>query len=56
MPKDIVSPLKSSIIGSIGIEIPKLTTRITKENKITKEKYILVLGLNLLLSLSLRVL
>jgi hypothetical protein len=43
MPKDIVSSLESLLIGSIGIEILKLIT------KITKEKYILVLGLNLLL-------
>jgi hypothetical protein len=39
-------------MGSIGIDIPKLTTGIAKENKITKEKYILVPGLNLLLLLS----
>jgi len=39
-------------MGCIGIETPKLTTGIAKENKITKEKYILVLGLNLLLPLS----
>ena len=56
MSKDIVSLLESSITGFIDIEIPKLITKITKENKITKEKYILVLGLNLLLLLSLRVL
>jgi len=56
MPKDIISSLESFIIGSIGIEIPKSITRITKENKITKEKYILVLGLNLLLLLSLGIL
>jgi hypothetical protein len=35
------------------MEIPKLTTGIAKENKITKEKYILVPGLNLPLPLSL---
>jgi hypothetical protein len=29
--------------------MPKLITRIVKESKITKEKYILVLSLNLLL-------
>ena len=34
------------------MEIPKSATGITKENKITKKKYILVLGLNLLFLLS----
>jgi hypothetical protein len=38
------------------METPKLITGIAKENKITKEKYILVLGLNLPLPLSLGVL
>jgi hypothetical protein len=56
IPKDIISPLKFFIIGSISIEIPRLIIRIIKENKITKEKYILVLGLNLLLLLSLDIL
>jgi hypothetical protein len=54
--KDIVSSLKSLLIESLGIEIPKLVTRIAKENKITKEKYILVLGLTLLLIGSLGIL
>jgi hypothetical protein len=58
--KDIIkreiSSLESLLIGISDIEILKLDTKIVKENKIDKSKYILVLGLNLLLPGSLGVL